>query len=107
MPLKVYDRTIATLSTALHEARIGRGDKIRAFKRLEQRARQLEQAVGAAAAPGPSFEQIVDHEWQQSTRRGGMTGLGPVGPRSASDEVRRRIMEARDLPAERQLKLFG
>jgi len=100
VPLKVYDRTIGTLHRALNEARIGRGEKMRAFKRLEQRARQLEQAVSRRG--GPSFQQIVDHEWQQSSQRGGMTGLGP-----ASSAVRKRIDEARSWPMERQLKLFG
>jgi len=81
VPLKVYDRTLGTLRRAIDDAKIGRDDKIHAFRRLEKRVREVEGKVD-----GPSFDAIVDHEWDHSPQRGGMTVLGP-----ASDGVRRKV----------------
>ncbi len=98
VPLKVYDRTLHTLRDAVDRAKLGRSDKLDAFRRLERQVRALEQV-----AEGPSFDEIVDHEWAHSPGRGGMTVMGPVGP-----EVERKVRggEAGG-PEPRQLKLFG
>jgi len=74
VPLKVYDRTLSTLRSAIDGAHIGRNDKIRAFRRLESRVRELE-----GKADGPAFEEIVEQEWDHSPQRGGMTVMGPAG----------------------------
>ena len=98
VPLRVYDNTIGTLRNALDRAKLGRTEKIDAFKRLDRHARELE-----SAAKGPPFEAIVADEWQRSPERGGMTVFGPAGRVSRG----RRIEERPADPAPRQLKLFG
>lgn len=112
VPLKVYDRTLHALRGAVDRARIGRGDKVEALRRIERRLRILERE----ARDGPSFDEILDHEWRQSPGRGGMTVLGEAGPgversvRGARD--RRRSAgtheQERDLPrTPEQLPLFA
>ncbi|MBW2529173.1 MAG: DUF763 domain-containing protein, partial [Deltaproteobacteria bacterium] len=114
VPLRIYDRTIDTLSGALQRAKLGRSDKLAAFQRLESRARELEEA-----AKGPPLDAIMDDEWARSPGRGGMTVLGP-----ASDAVRRRVQGPSQPPSSvphvqrrsrrrqvvedpKQLRLFG
>jgi hypothetical protein len=96
VPLKVYDKTIQALRTALDQARLGRTDKIHAFKRLEAQVKKLEQN-----ATGPSLDHIIDDEWNQSSQRGDMTVLGP-----ASDRVRKKV-QGKNKQNPRQLKLFA
>ena len=95
VPLRVYDKTLSTLHSAIDDARIGRNDKIQAFRRLQSRVRELEGRV-----EGPSFDAIVEHEWDHSAPRGGMTVMGPAG-----GEVRRKVRG--DAPPFEQLKLFA
>jgi hypothetical protein len=99
VPCKVYDESIAGLRHALDAARVGRREKIDAFRRLEARVRRLE-----GGATGPDLDAIIDAEWDASPGRGGMTVLGPP-----SDDVRRRVRgERRGRRREsRQLDLFG
>ncbi len=97
VPLKVYDGTIQALRSALDRARVGRTEKIEAFRRLDSKTRELERIAG-----GPSLDAIIDDEWKRSPERGGMTVLGP-----ASDAVRRRVQGNPQKPQSRQLKLFA
>ncbi len=98
VPLRVYDETIRTLRDALHRAKLGESEKLEAFRRLDSRSWALERV-----AAGPSFDDIVDDEWRESPRFGGMTVMG-----AASDSVERRVRgKAPTKRDERQLKLFG
>lgn len=81
VPLRVYDRTVETLRRAVDQAKLGHSEKLHAFRRLEQRARELERT-----ADGPSIDAITDDEWARSPRWGGRTVLG-----KASEEVRRKV----------------
>jgi hypothetical protein len=96
--LKVYDQTIDTLRQALNRAKLGEMDKIEAFRRLDRQTREWEER----AKQGPSFEQIMDREWQESPRFGGMTVMGPASE-DLSQRVRKKPSQKRD---DRQLKLF-
>ncbi len=98
VPLKVYDNTIAALSRALDGAAIGHQDKIDAFRRLDRQARAVERA-----AREPSFDDIVENEWETSSQLGGMTVLGPAG-KGLKEKVRGCPTEEN---RSRQLKLFG
>lgn len=73
VPLKVYDETIGTLRQAIGQAKVGRNEKVQAFKRLDQQLRDAEKT-----AQGPTFEQIVEEERRKSFERGGMTAKGPA-----------------------------
>ena len=99
VPLKVYDQSLSTLRSAIDDAKIGRNDKIEAFRRLDKRVREVEGQVD-----GPSFDEIVDHEWDHSPQRGGMTVLGPAG-----DDVRRKVRGEvhGEIRSVEQLKLFA
>lgn len=92
VPLRVYDNTIAVLHRAIDRAKLGHSDKIEAVRRLEQRARQLEQT-----ATGPSLDAVIEDEWEQSPQRGGRT----VVPRPAT----RRAHDSAEVSS--QLRLFG
>lgn len=107
VPLLVYDRTIETLRSALDQARVGRTEKLHAFKRLDSRVRELERRVD-----GPAFEDIVDGEWRESSNRGGMTVMGRAS-RELEEKVRgRRPLPQKETPSTKkprsvQLELFG
>ncbi len=96
VPLRVYDQTINALKTALDSARMGRTEKIQAFKRLENKVKALEND-----ATSPSFEQIVEDEWEKSPSYGGMTVLGP-----ANEKLRNKVRGKKPRQP-KQLKLFA
>jgi hypothetical protein len=68
VPLEVYDRTIAVLTNAVSQAKLGRSEKLAALQRLDQQARLLQRT-----ARGPSFEAFVREERTESAARGGRT----------------------------------
>src|ERR1700740_687940 len=57
VPLKVYDRTISVLKTAVQKAKLGKSEELAAIKRLDEQARQLERS-----AAGPSVEALFTEE---------------------------------------------
>jgi uncharacterized protein len=65
VPLKVYDETIAVLKRAVSSAKLGRGERLAAIKRLDDQARVIERAQG------PSFAQYIAAERENSPRYGG------------------------------------
>jgi hypothetical protein len=67
VPLKVYDETIAVLKRAVGSAKLGRGERLAAIKRLDDQARLIERAQG------PSFAQYIAAERENSPRYGGRT----------------------------------
>src|SRR6185437_7559818 len=66
VPIKVYDQTINVMKSAVQKAKLGREEELAALKRLDERARVLEQY-----ATGPSVEAIVREEKQKSHNYGG------------------------------------
>jgi uncharacterized protein len=73
VPLKVYDKTIATLKQAVSAAKLGRGEKLEAIARLDAQARLLE-----GSATGPTLEHYLEQERIESHQYGGRTVEGPV-----------------------------
>jgi hypothetical protein len=61
VPLRVYDETIRVLKSAVSKARFGREEELRALKRLDERARLLEQH-----ASGPEVEELILQGREQS-----------------------------------------
>ena len=72
VPLKVYDKTIDVLKSAVEQAKLGRDEKIGAIRRLDQQARRLEAHVG-----GPSLDAFIAEERARSGEYGGMSIFGP------------------------------
>jgi hypothetical protein len=73
VPLTVYDETIRLLKSAVEKAKLGEDEALAAIARLDEQARQLEQA-----AKGPSLEWLIARERAQSHRYGGRTVAGPA-----------------------------
>jgi hypothetical protein len=72
VPLKVYDRTIEVLKSAVRRAKLGQSEELAAIKRLDDQARRLE-----AHARGPSVEALFAEERAESHAYGGMSVYGP------------------------------
>jgi hypothetical protein len=68
VPLRVYDETIQLLKRAVRNAKLGRSETLAALKRLDQRARAIENRV-----EGPDFGDIVATERAFSATYGGRT----------------------------------
>ena len=77
VPLKVYDRTIDVLKSAVEKAKLGQDEKLGAIRRLDAQARRLERHVG-----GPSFERYMAEERARSHEYGGMSVFGPEPPQA-------------------------
>jgi hypothetical protein len=75
VPLRVYDKTIATLKQAVSAAKLGRTEKLDAIARLDTQARLLE-----TTAKGPTLEQYLEQERAVSHEYAGQTVLGPAQP---------------------------
>lgn len=75
VPLKVYDRTIGVLKSAVEQAKLGRDEKLGAIRRLDEQARRLEAHVG-----GPSFEAVIAEERRLSHSYGGRSIFGLEPP---------------------------
>jgi uncharacterized protein len=78
VPLKVYDRTINVLKTAVTNARLGHSEKLAAIRRLDEQARQLERHAG-----GPSVEALFADERARSHQYGGQSVFGAEAPPDA------------------------
>ncbi|HEX2764184.1 MAG TPA: DUF763 domain-containing protein [Allosphingosinicella sp.] len=75
VPLKVYDRTIAVLKSAVAKAKLGQDEKLDALRRLDAEARRLERHVS-----GPSLAEHLLEECARSHAYGGMSVFGPEPP---------------------------
>ena len=75
VPLKVYDRTIDVLKSAVVKARLGETEELEAIRRLDAEARRLERA-----ATGPAFDDLMAEERDRSHQYGGMSVFGPAEP---------------------------
>jgi hypothetical protein len=82
VPLKVYDRTIDVLKTAVQRARLGQSEELAAIRRLDEQSRRLERH-----ALGPSIETLFAEERARSHQYGGRSVFGLESP---PDESARR-----------------
>jgi hypothetical protein len=71
VPLKVYDKTIGVLKSAVTAAKLGNDEKLGAIRRLDEQARRLERY-----ATGPSLEAHLAEERERSHEYGGMSVFG-------------------------------
>ena len=71
VPIKVYDRTIAVLKTAIRKAKLGQAEELAAIKRLDEQVRRLERH-----ADGPSFDALIAEELARSHEYGGRSVFG-------------------------------
>ena len=78
VPLKVYDKTIAVLKSAVQQACLGHEEKLSAIRRLDEQARRLE-----AHATGPTLEVYLAEERGRSHEYGGMSVFGAEPPPQA------------------------
>jgi uncharacterized protein len=85
VPLKVYDRTIDVLKTAVQRARLGQSEELAAIRRLDEQSRRLERH-----ALGPSVETLFAEERARSHQYGGRSVFGLEPP---PDESARRTGE--------------
>ncbi|HEX8584670.1 MAG TPA: DUF763 domain-containing protein [Allosphingosinicella sp.] len=73
VPLKVYDKTIGVLKSAVEQASLGNDEMLAAIRRLDEQARKLERH-----ASGPSLEAHLAGERARSHEYGGMSVFGPA-----------------------------
>lgn len=71
VPTRVYDHTIATLKTAVANAKLGREEQLQALRRLDAQARTLERT-----ARGPSVAALIARERHDSHDHGGRSVFG-------------------------------
>jgi hypothetical protein len=71
VPIKVYDRTIQVLKSAVEKARLGRDEELAALKRLDDQARRLERD-----AHGPGVAELIAQERLDSHGYGGRSVFG-------------------------------
>ena len=71
VPLKVYDRTIEVMKSAVRKARLGQSEELAAIRRLDSQSRRLE-----AKAAGPSVEALFAEERARSHEYGGRSVFG-------------------------------
>lgn len=79
VPLKVYDRTIDVMKSAVRRAKLGHAEELAAIRRLDEQARRLERQ-----ASGPSLEAVIAEERTRSHEYGGHSVFGSEPPPSAS-----------------------
>ena len=79
VPLTVYDETIRVLKTGVRNAKLGREEELGALKRLDDQARNLERR-----ASGPSVEEFISREREQSHVCGGRTVFGRAEAKTAA-----------------------
>jgi len=82
VPIKVYDRTIAVMRSAVSKARLGAGEELAAIRRLDDQARRLE-----ASATGPSVAALLTEERHRSHDYGGRSVFGWEPPSVPRDRA--------------------
>ena len=76
VPTKVYDETIQTLEHAVRRAKLGECDKNEAIKNLSKATQRLEKDF----QPNENFNQLIEHERNESWKYGGRTVFGKAQP---------------------------
>lgn len=77
VPIKVYDETIEVLKNSVEKAKIGNTDKQQALKSLTKVAQQLEKDF---IPDEGAFENVIEHERNNSYKYGGRTVMGYAKP---------------------------
>jgi hypothetical protein len=72
VPLKTYDQSISFLSRAVEQAKMGHHEKVKAFKRLSDLSREIEQQY----QPETDISAVIEREREISSSLGGRTGFG-------------------------------
>jgi hypothetical protein len=96
VPLRVYDRTISVLKSAVEQARLGRDERLGALRRLDDQARRIEQS-----ATGPDLETYLEEEREKSSSYGGRDVFGPAHPPPRQVQLALPLAEAEPLGARR------
>jgi hypothetical protein len=76
VPVKIYDETIAVLSKAVQQAKVGQSDKLHAIQQLSNLSRKAEQDFIA----NDNFEALIEKERKDSWKYGGKTVFGDAKP---------------------------
>jgi uncharacterized protein len=82
VPLKVYDETIRVLKSAVQSAKLGRDEEMKALKRLDAQARQLERTV-----TGPSLDAFIAGERSRSPDLDGRSVFGWEGDMASAERT--------------------
>jgi hypothetical protein len=94
VPLKVYDRTIAVMKSAVVRAKLGETEELAAIRRLDAESLRLERLASgmpskdAHLAAGHAFDTLVAEERARSHEYGGMSVFGPEPLPSAAHSGR-------------------
>jgi hypothetical protein len=83
VPIKVYDKTIGVLKSAVASAKLGAEERLDAIRRLDEQSRRLERH-----ATGPSLPEFVADEKRRSPEYGGRSVFGwetASGPDGSGD----------------------
>ena len=103
VPLRVYDRTIQVLKTAIRNAKLGREEELAALKRLDEQARQLE-----SQAKDVSLNDLMTAERALSYSYGGRSVFGcEQPPATQSDAHSAAITEGESHRGHEQLSGAG
>src|SRR5258705_5317906 len=84
VPLKTYDESLHFLRTSLDAAKLGDGDKLEGFRRLEQFARAIE----TKASPEANFHSVIAREKVISRSLGGHSVLDDKPRRNKPRQAR-------------------
>lgn len=71
VPLKVYDRSIAVMKSAVRKAKLGETEELAAIRRLDEQARRLERI-----SSGPSVDALIAEERHNAHAFGGRSVFG-------------------------------
>lgn len=83
VPIKVYDKTIEVLKSAVASAKLGNEERLDAIRRLDQQTREFERC-----ASGPSLPEFVAGEKRRSHEYGGRSVFGwETAPRDAEASI--------------------
>ena len=80
VPLAVYDESLSVLRRALHEARVGRTDRLHGLQRLDAFTRLIE----SGRTPDADVEAVIAHERAVSRSLGGRTVFDDPRPAAAA-----------------------
>jgi hypothetical protein len=80
VPVKVYDKTIEVLKSALASARLGNDERLDAMRRLDEQTRRLERS-----ATGPALPDFIEQERRRSHDYGGRSVFGWEPPPAEDD----------------------
>jgi uncharacterized protein len=98
VPLQTYDESVRVLRRGLNSAKIGHGERVEGFKRLDRFVRNVEKNF----QPDANFSEVMTHEHAISRSIGGRT----VFDDQSVPAFRQQPTSKLKPPARRQLSLF-